>query len=405
MRFLFCSFSTPGYLFPLMGLAEELEAGGHRVAFASGQPSIPFLRAAGMERIPRGEPDGDSFHVGVWFDRIVAAIDTKHVEHAVARFHPDALVTHPLCQGAMMAGERAGLPTAVLGFFGYLWPTLGDRGESRAEENRRWRLGECVRIMNHARELFRLPALEPDDPEPLLGDLWMLRSVPRLVPELDSLPSQVHCVGACQWEPPSRDGGWSAIRAELADPAAPLVYAQPGRTFDGPGFWSQLVEALGDGPLQVVASTGRLDGGDGGSIPPNFLARPHVPQGVVVPRARLVLSSGSTSPVVAALAAGVPAVVLPSGGETPENASRLAAAGCALRLRIDRLTAAELRGAVERAMASTEMAAAARRLRRDFDRLDGFSTAAGLVERLAQGRSVPRAPAHARETRHAAASV
>lgn len=405
MRFLFCSFSTPGYLFPLMGLAQELEMRGHQVAFASGQPSIPFLRTAGMERIPRSEPDGDSFHVGVWFNRTVAAIDTRHVELGIARFHPDALVTHPLCQGAMIAGERSGLPIAVLGFFGYLFPTPGDRGKRGAEENRRWRLRECMRSMNAARELFRLPALDSEDPEPLLGDLWMLRSVPRLVPELGSLPPRVRCVGACQWEPPSNDGGWPAIRAELADPEVPLVYAQPGRTFDGPGFWGQLVEALGDGALQVAASTGRLDGGDARSVPRNFLARPHVPQGVVVPRARVVLSSGSTSPVVAALAAGVPAVVIPSGAETPENAARLAAAGCALRLRADGLTPGDLRAAVERVMASVEMAAAARRLKRDFDRLDGFDTAAGLVERLARGRSIDRNPVHLRETRRAAASV
>lgn len=390
MRFLFCSFASPGYLYPLTGLALELRARGHQVAFATGPEARPVLEAAEIERIPRGAADGESFRVGVWWRPLAAAIDLKHVEHAAARFAPDALVTHPLCQGALLARERGRIPTAVLGFFAYLWPSPG--GSGGAEANRRWRLGECVRIMNGARALFSLPPLAGGDPAPFLGDLWMLRSVPRLVPELPALPARVHAVGACAWEPAAdAAAGWSALRPALARPGAPLVYAQPGRTFDGPGFWPQLVEALGGGPLQVVASTGRLDQ-EAGPIPPNFVARPHVPQGVVARRARVVVSSGSTAPVLAALAHGVPQVVIPSGGETPDNAARLAAAGCALRLPVDGLTPAALRRAVDEAMDSPGMAAAARRLRRDFAAAAGFSAAAGLVERLAAGRSVARAP-------------
>ena len=77
-----------------------------------------------------------------------------------------------------------------------------------------------------------------------------------------------------------------------------------------------------------------------------------------------------------------------SGGWSPSG-GRVQTDG-ALRLPVDGLTPDALRGAVEQAADSAEMAAAARRLRRDFDRMDGFATAAGLVERLAAGRPVLR---------------
>lgn len=64
----------------------------------------------------------------------------------------------------------------------------------------------------------------------------------------------------------------------------------------------------------------------------------HVPLADVLPRCAAVVTHGGSGTVVAALAAGVPCVVLPMGADQPWNADRVAALGTGLVL--DAVTAA-----------------------------------------------------------------
>jgi UDP:flavonoid glycosyltransferase YjiC (YdhE family) len=392
MRCLFCSFASPGYLFPLVGLARELVRRGHVVAFATGPEGAEVLEAAGVRRIARGEPDGRSFQVATWGNPVATAVDVKHAEHAVSVFAPDLLVSHQLCQAALLVRERTGLPLAVLGLFGYSWPSsdssaastaFASEGAARLESTRRWRLGDNLRTLNEARALFRLSPVHVEGGEgPLLGDRFLLRTTAGLDPELPRLPARVHAAGACLWEPPEEEGdAWAPLRARLADPEAPLLYVQPGRTFGGPGFWPVLLEAVAGRPLQVVASVGRMDA-PAGSLPPNVHAAPHVPQGLVLPRARAAVYAPTTSAVLAALAHAVPGIAVPSGSETPDNAARLAALGCALALEPEGLSAATLGDALSRVLNDGEMRSACRRARRALGDPGDFTLAADHVERL-----------------------
>ncbi len=389
MRVLLCSFDSPGHLFPLVGLALELRRRGHELAFASGVPARSTLDSAGIEWIPRRIEEGDSFELTTWGIPLRTAIDVKHVEHAIGRYAPDLLVTHQLCQAPILVRERQQIPLAVMGLFSYLWPVgqpvSPERFASR-EPTRQWRLNDATRVLNEARELFRLPALEADaDDSPLLGDLFMVRTVPELEPELEALPARVHTVGPCLWEQPRADDAWEALRGRFPQPEAPLLYCQQGRTFRSPGFWTQLVEALADRPVQVVASTGRMDQ-PVGDLPPNFLVDGHVPQGLVMPHARAVVSCGTTTAALGALYHGLPSVLVPGGGETPDNTEKLVAAGCALSLQAEGLTAEALRGAIEQVAHDGEMRRRCRSMQSALARIGTFDVAAGLVEQLAAGR-------------------
>jgi UDP:flavonoid glycosyltransferase YjiC (YdhE family) len=390
MRCLFCSFASPGYLFPLAGLARELVRRGHAVAFATGPEGAEVLEAAGLRRIPRGEPDGRSFQVATWGNPVATAVDVKHAEHAVSVFAPDLLVSHQLCQAALLVRERTGLPLAVLGLFAWSWPASGPSASAssdaaaRLESTRRWRLGDNLRTLNEARALFRLSPVDAEGGEgPLLGDLFLLRTTAGLDPELPRLPEPVHAAGACLWEPPEEEGdAWAPLRARLAEPEAPLLYVQPGRTFGGPGFWPVLLEAVAGRPLQVVASVGRMDA-PAGSLPSNVHAAPHVPQGLVLPRARAAVYAPTTSAVLAALAHAVPGIAVPSGSETPDNAARLAALGCALALEPEGLSAATLGDALSRVLDDAEMRSACRRARRALGDTGDFTVAAERIQGLA----------------------
>jgi UDP:flavonoid glycosyltransferase YjiC (YdhE family) len=388
MRVLFCAFDSPGHLFPLVGLALEMRRRGHAVAFATGLPAAATLEAVGLERIPRGEREGPSFRLNTHHAALSVQIDTAHAEWAARRFRPDVVVTHQLCYAPLMLRERMGVPVAVMGLFSYLWPHAPSFGPPRAgevdlEPVRHWRLGSDLGTLNAAREALRLPPLAADPADvPFLADLFMLRTAPELEPDLARLPPQVHAAGACLWEPPRDEAAeWEALRADFIRPDAPLLYVQHGRTFGGPGFWAQLTEALAEVDVQVVASVGRMDQ-EVTAAPPSFVVRGHVPQGLVLPRAAAVVSGGHSSAVLATLAHGLPGVVVPSGAETPDNAEKLAEAGCVLRLWPESLTAEEMRGAVEATLAGGELARCSRWAGAALARMDGFGRAVELVERL-----------------------
>jgi MGT family glycosyltransferase len=393
MKILFCSFDSPGHLFPQIGLALELRERGHEVAFATGHSARDTLAEAELDRIPRGVTDGDSFSLPTWFKPLRVAVDVKHVEHAIRCFAPDRLVTQQLCQAPLLVRERVRIPVAVMGLFSYLWPVRRPVSPGRfasREPTRRWRLEDGTRYLNEARELFRMAPLTAEGGESWLrGDAFMLRAVPELEPELEALPPGVRLVGPCLWEPPHGPAEWEALRHRFPDPDAAVLYVQQGSTFKSPGFWSVLVEALAGQPLQVVASTGRMDK-PVGDLPPNFLAEPHVPQGLVMRHARAVVSGGTTTPVLGALAHGLPSVLVPSGGETLDNAEKVAMAECALSLNAAELTPQSLLHAIDQMIADGPMRRRCAAMQGALARMGSFGVAADLVEQLGASAAKPR---------------
>ena len=395
MRFLFCSFSSPGFLFPLIGLAAELERRGHSVAFVSGVQAGDVLGREGLRRIPRGDRDGPSFNVSTWYIPISVAIDVKHIEYAIATEHPDVIVTHHLCLSALIVRDRHTMPSAVLGPMAYLYPPVRATVPPLSADCARrlqWRLDEGTRVLNDARQLFHLrPVTGTAELNAMLGDLFMLRTGPFLEPNLDALPSRVHAVGPCTWEP--RGGGgaggdveaWQYLRAAFADPDAPVVYVHNGRAFDGPSFWPHLVRGLGSAPIQVVASVARMDA-EVGVLPRNFLARPHVSQDLVLPHAKAVVASGHSTVAIGAAVHGVPSVLIPNGVETPENTDRLVSAGCAVALDIEALTPAIIWDALDGLLRDGTIRRNCLGLREKLRAMDTFAPAARLVETMARRR-------------------
>jgi UDP:flavonoid glycosyltransferase YjiC (YdhE family) len=384
MRALFCSFGEPGYLYPLIGLALEMRRRGDQVAFAAPEEAHATLRAVDLERIARRASDGRSFQVQHWGSPTATAIDVKHIEHALRVFPADVVVTHQLCNGALVVRERAMIPTGVLGFLSYLWPTRGSgaNGAEVTEPLHAWRLRDSIGMLDAARAVFGLgPAEASSSDHALLGDLFLLRSVPDLERDLDVLPDKVHAVGACLWEPPDAATAWSGIASKFVNPEAPLVFVHQGRAFGKRPFWPCVAEAVADRPLQVVAETGRMDQ-EVGAVPPNVVLCDRAPLGRIMQRARVALSSGNTSGVVAAGAHGVAQIVVPTGGETPDNARRLSHARCAITLAAESVTAMSLRECLERVMGDDEMHEACGRLQRAFGAFDSFAVAAELVRRL-----------------------
>jgi UDP:flavonoid glycosyltransferase YjiC (YdhE family) len=398
MRFLFCSLESPGFVYPAMGLASALRSRGHEVAFVADLETALLLARQGLRRLPRGSQDGRSFKVSKWFQPFAVAIQVKHIEYALAEFPADVLVGQCLTLGPFLVAERRGLPIAVQGLCTYLWPISDEPTASQdsleLEKRRIWRHDDTLKCLAQARALFHLPPWQGRScrESPLLGDLFMVRSVPELEVDFPSLPERAHLVGSCLWEPDDADPELDAWLEETERSGLPLVYVQHGRFFHVPSFWRQLVEVLGKMSCRVVASVGRLDS-ELGAVPESFFIRSHIPQGRILRSACAVIASANSTAVLGALSAGVPSLLIPAGGEQPDVAELCEKAGVARMLLPDDAVPERIGEALGHLLIDDRYRKRASFYRSTFARIDGFEVAVKLLETLAETRRpVLRAP-------------
>ncbi len=172
------------------------------------------------------------------------------------------------------------------------------------------------------------------------------------------------------WEEPLGD----SIRlghapAEPQDAAAwldalgrPLVYVTLGTVFNKPELLRRLLDGL-DGSVSALVTTGRnVDPESLGGWPPNVRVERFVPQEQVLPRSAAVVAHAGSGSVRGALAHGLPLVLVPQGADQFDNAVRCEAAGAAVVVRPEQLTADAVRLALKRVLDEPSFTDAARRV-------------------------------------------
>ncbi len=393
MRYLFASLSSYGFLLPAIALARELASRGHAVAFVTDPSMGHALRQAGIERIPRVPEDGPSFRIELAGHPLETVRQVKYLEHAVEAFAPDVLVGHELALGPLVAGERHGLPTAVLGLAAFIWPSDA-RTVREVPSYYNWVVERHEGFMDSyrlTRETFHLPPrnFEGHQANPFVGDLFLLRSIPGLEGQVEALPPQVHLVGDVSAGSTNAEPELLAWLAEARAAGAPVLYAQPGRFFEKQGFWEPLAGALAGQPVRVAASVGRMDRKTS-SIPGNFFVRDHVPQEVVLPHAAAVLCTSTTTAVLGALRHGLPLLLVPGGGggEQTDLAIRCKRAGVAYNMKPAEVTPETLGARIAELLApDTAVRRSALRMKQAFAAAGGAPRAADLLERLGRERA------------------
>jgi UDP:flavonoid glycosyltransferase YjiC (YdhE family) len=111
----------------------------------------------------------------------------------------------------------------------------------------------------------------------------------------------------------------------------------------------------------------------------------------VLPKASVFVTNGGWGGVLASLAAGVPLVVAPgSVADKPEIAARIARSGAGINLRKRRPKPGAIADAVREALTNPSYRERARQIASELDQLGGASSAADLLERLAETRAPVR---------------
>lgn len=381
-RFLFCSFSSPGFLFPHIRIAERLCGRGHQIAFATDVGRSDILANRGLQRIARSNPDGPSFQIGLWSNPLEIALQYKHACRAVGEFRPDAIVSNELGVGALLAARACSLPLAVLGSLAYLWPSSGPQ----ISEHARWRYRDALRLVNEACSKLALATFDPKPDHPLSGDLFLLRSAPLFEIHDAHLPKTVHYVGSYLGTIQSYDPALTEWISAQKSYGKRLVYLQFGRTFGRPSALKVLKSVLSSMNVAVVAAVERTDE-PFGEVPEGFWVRPYVPEEIVIKECDAVISTASSTTTLGAIEAAAPGIVFPSGGETPDIAERCTRVGSAISLDSD-TSHEHLCGCLERVLTSAQMKNSCIELREAFRKISSHA-AEDLLERFVHTGTVP----------------
>jgi UDP:flavonoid glycosyltransferase YjiC (YdhE family) len=217
-------------------------------------------------------------------------------------------------------------------------------------------------------------------------------------PESDPLPAGagVDYIGPIVWQRANATlPDW--VNELRRDQPVVWVYSGNPRYFDVPTPVDSVVviraaiAALGDQPLQVVLTTGYQEvPQEFRTLPANFRHAAYLPGPAMAERCDLMVHHGGHSSVMTGLAAGTPAVIIPTITERESNARRVVALGAGeIVVPVDGadgekyISVDEFSAKVHRVLNEPGYRTAARRVAESMRRLGGVQEAADRIERFA----------------------
>lgn len=371
MRVLFTCYPAHGHLVPMLPLASAARQAGHEIALASGAElagdaarlGLPFWqvgpsRAETDARYRASNPPNESLAMDERVRRNIDGIfglsnELRAVELVprAVEWKPD-LIVHAFAEltGAIAAaqtGARAvthSLGQFPAGFLAHFEPSFGRLA-------RRWDVpGLLDRVLDSAYLDIVPPAMQPDGP----ADFRTVVAV---------RPSSGPTFGA---RLPFDPG---------ALPYDSTVYVTLGTVFNGElGVFAAVLAGLRELPVNVFVTVGPGAAPEVlGPQPPHVVVADYVPQALVLPHCRLVVSHGGSGTVLGSLCEGLPQLVVPRGADQFLNAAALSAAGAGLALPPDVLTAGAVASAAGRLLAEPAFDAAAGRIQAEIAAMPAVS--------------------------------
>lgn len=376
MRVLFSFVGGAGHAEPAVPVARALSGAGHAVAFAGPARHLPALARRGFEvhaveggsapaRLPLVAPS--QAHE----DRVVREHYATHLprvrEAAVLRLYeawrPDVVVRDEMDFGAAVLTEHSGLPCAVvqvLAAGAFLHPEV--LAEPWGALRARHQLAPDPRLRSLSRDVVLSP-------------------FPASFRHRDPASSPVH-----RFSDHPRvlaDGGGRAPRCR-GRLQRPLVYVTLGTVFplESGDLFQRVVEAVSALSLDVVVTVGPdVEPRELGPQPRHVQVVSWLPPSMVLARASLVISHGGSGTVSAALAHGLPQLVLAMGADQLHNADRLVSLGLG-RLMDPAACAADITEAAAALLGDPQVRANAERMQREMAALPRPRSVVPVLERL-----------------------
>ena len=171
----------------------------------------------------------------------------------------------------------------------------------------------------------------------------------------------------------------------------PIVYITLGTVYNhNLDVFEALLDGLRDEALNIVVTVGRQNDPEMlGRQPSNVHVHQYIPQELLLPHCAAVVTHGGAGSTLGALAFGLPLLVVPQGADHFYNADRVVAAGAAVQLMPDRLTAGSARDAVQMLLHDATFRSAADRIKNEIDAMPDPSHAVESLEQLIGRESNP----------------
>jgi UDP:flavonoid glycosyltransferase YjiC (YdhE family) len=385
------SVGATGHFLPAMALASELHARGNVVVVHSPERWRDVVEGAGIQFWPGEEPAASSGlrPEGAGPELVEIA---RSLVPQISELGPDVVVTDPFTLAPALAAEAAGARVATLIPDPYHVPERGLPVFAQGLLAPRTALGRAGwratwpvldRMRRYGRRKFNELRAELDlsPVERLEGAISDGLAMVATFPQLEyprRWPGHVHVTGPMLYELDAPDVELPAGDEPLILVAATTTDLDSRRSFVG-----TVVEALAAEPVRVVATLSRREEGWAGPVPENAAIVDWLSYSRAMPGASLVVCHGGHGTVASALAAGVPVLVCPAGGNTARIGARLAWSGAGLMLPRRLLAPRSLRWAVKRAFNEQHFAARAETIAEWALANSGPVRGADLVERYA----------------------
>ncbi|GBP99642.1 glycosyl transferase [Streptomyces spongiicola] len=423
-RVLIATTPAQGHVVSMLEVACELTRRGHEVRWYTGRafrrqveqtgahfepmhPEVDFGGSSREEAYPdhAGLSGLANFKTGVRdiFYR-TAPRQMGDLLAVLRRFPADCVLADDMCYGACFASERTGIPLAWLANSVYILGSRDTAPLGRGLGPSSSRLGrarnallrfvsdqvvmrDLRREADRVRASVDLPRLNTPAMENIARPpaLYLLGTVPSFeFPRGDLLPG-THFVGPLLGLPPEDfdpPAWWEDLHG-----GRPVVLITQGTTAnDVEGMLVPAVRALADQDVLFVVTTGTdLDVDRLRPLPDNVRLERFIPYHHLLPHVDVMVTNGGYNGVNAALAQGVPLVVVPGSEEKPDVAARVkwAGAGVVLERPVSR---AGLRDAVATVLHDGGHRRRARALAREHQGCDAPRRAADLIESMADSQ-------------------
>jgi UDP:flavonoid glycosyltransferase YjiC (YdhE family) len=382
MRIAFATNPALGHVLPLLPLALAARRAGHDVAVLAGSSLAPIVERFGLRHVAAGPADlptafalvperqglaGRRLAAVTWARVFGGAIGpelAKGLLDLARDWRPDLLVHEDSEQGTWIAAERLGIPHVSLQ--ATAWRGAGIRLSAEPLNALRKTLGlvedaDLQRWHRHGYLTTRPKALwNPDDPMP--GTTAPIRPI-----ALDEVDDPVP-----EW----------LTRQDARRPrvAVTLGTILPGRL----DTMASILDGLARLDLDVVATVGPgLEPRALGARPPGIRVERYVPMSRLLETCDALVFHAGSGTMLAALAEGLPLVLMPVAADQPENADRCAAAGVGVVLEPAACSPEAVAEATTRILADPGFRNAARRARHEISTMPSPASVVPQLEALA----------------------
>ncbi|HSI36272.1 MAG: glycosyltransferase [Phycisphaerae bacterium] len=418
MDFLLTPVGSAGDNFPFIGLGARLAANGHRVAVITNDHFAPLIRACGLEFVSIGTEQEWRDVIAderIWdprrgFEtvmRLVAEQNRRVFDAVEARLAPDtAVVAHTLDFASRAIGEKTGMPVVSVQLQPSIVRTVHQLPTMTGTTNYSfmprwlkrtvWRLIDRFLLDKHAGPVVNAPRQRLGLPpikrvfadyihSPLLSvglwPEWYAPAQPDYPPQFKLTSFPLFDAFASEQVPPDVD-------AFLADGPPPVVFTPGSANVHAAEYFAAAARACAIGGHRGMLLTRHAEQVPS-DLPPGVRHFPFAPLSRTLGRCAAIAHHGGIGTVAAALAAGVPQLVMPLSHDQPDNAHRVRKLGVGETLFPKKFTPDRAAAALARLLGDPRVKERATAIAQKCAAEDGLGETARLLERATSAQPAP----------------